>query len=206
MSAIASLIHRRPTTALDDFKASPLLFLARRVYAWTQSSVPALPAQQSPTDIRVVCISDTHNTHGTQPLLPPGDVLLHAGDLTQSGTLPELCNALAWLSVQFHPVKVLIAGNHDGALAEPETRAYIRRTYPVLTYLENDVVEVTVRGRTLRIYGSPYTPQYGTWAFQYPRFRPPDPRPSGALSLSVVDAHHRPLRSGPRYHPGSTCS
>ena len=173
--------------ALDDFKASPLLFLARRVYAWTQSSVPALPAQQSPTDIRAVCIS---NTHGTQPLLPPGDVLLHAGDLTQSGTLPELCDALAWLSMQSHPVKVFIAGNHDGALAEPETRAYIHQAYPALTYLENDAVEVTVRGRTLRIYGSPYTPQYGTWAFQYPRFRPSDPRPSGALSLSVVDAHH----------------
>jgi predicted phosphohydrolase len=182
MSAISSLAHPRPTTAQwDDFKASPLLFLARRVYAWTQSPVPAPPTQQSPTDIRVVCISDTHNTHGTQPPLPAGDILLHAGDLTQSGTLPELCDVLAWLSVQSHPVKVFIAGNHDGALAEPETRAYIRQAYPALTYLENDAVEVTVRKRTLRIYGGPYTPQCGTWAFQYPRFLPSNPRLSGAL-------------------------
>merc|ERR1719414_881224 len=35
---------------------------------------------------RVVCISDTHNEHrGLR--LPPGDILLHAGDcLTESGT------------------------------------------------------------------------------------------------------------------------
>ncbi|KAH0826319.1 putative metallo-dependent phosphatase [Lanmaoa asiatica] len=174
---------------LDDLSASPSLFLARRVYAWTQSSDPIPSTQQSPADIRIVCIADTHNTHRTQPPLPPGDILLHAGDLTRSGTLPELCDALTWLSVQPHPIKMFIAGNHDGALAEPETRAYVREAYPALTYLENDVVEVTVRRRTLRIYGSPYTPQYGAWAFQYPRFRPSNPRFSSAL-LPVVDTHH----------------
>ena len=176
-------------TALADFKASPLLFLAHRVYAWTQPSVPVPPTEPSPTDIRVVCISDTHNTHGTQPPLPAGDILLHAGDLTQSGTLSELCDALAWLSVQPHPVKVFIAGNHDAALAEPETRAYVRQAYPALTYLENEVVQVTVQRHTLRIYGSPYTPQYGSWPFQYPRFRPTHPRLSGALS-PVGDVHY----------------
>ncbi|KAF8132946.1 metallophosphoesterase domain-containing protein 1 [Boletus edulis] len=82
-----------------------------------------------------VSITDIHNTHNAQPPLPGGDILLHAGDLTQS---------------------------------EPETRAYICQAYPALTYLENDVAQVTVRHHTLRIYGSPYTPQYGTWAFQYP--------------------------------------
>ena len=176
-------------TALADFKASPLLFLAHRVYAWTQPSVPVPPTEPSPTDIRVVCISDTHNTHGTQPPLPAGDILLHAGGLTQSGTLSELCDALAWLSVQPHPVKVFIAGNHDAALAEPETRAYVRQAYPALTYLENEVVQVTVQRHTLRIYGSPYTPQYGSWPFQYPRFRPTHPRLSGALS-PVGDVHY----------------
>ena len=189
MSGLDSILHRRPPTALDDFKASPLLFLARRVYAWTQYPVPSPPTHSSPTDIRVVCISDTHNTHGTQPPLPPGDILLHAGDLTQSGTLLELCDALAWLSVQPHLVKIFIAGNHDGALAEPETRAYIRQAYPALVYLDNDVADVTVRRHTLRIYGSPYTPQHGTWAFQYPRFRPSTPHLSSAL-LPMVDAHH----------------
>ncbi|KAF8132916.1 metallophosphoesterase domain-containing protein 1 [Boletus edulis] len=182
-----SLLRRRPTAVLDDLRASPLLFLARRVYAWTQSPPPVPHDQPSPTDIRVVCIADTHNTHSAQPPLPEGDILLHAGDLTQSGTLPELCDALAWLSVQPHPIKIFIGGNHDGALAEPETRAYIRQAYPALTYLENDVVQVTVRHHTLRIYGSPYTPQYGIWAFQYPRFPPSHPHLSNAVH--TVDHH-----------------
>lgn len=189
MPAMDSFIHRRLPTALDDFRTSPFLFLAHRVYAWTQSPVPTPPIFPSSTDIRVVCIADTHNTHDTHPPLPTGDILLHAGDLTQSGTLSELCDALAWLSVQPHAVKIFVAGNHDRALAESETRAYIRQTYPTLIYLENDVVEVSVRGHTLRIYGSPYTPQHGTWAFQYPRFRPPNPRLSGAI-LPALDPNH----------------
>lgn len=177
---------------MDDLRASPLLFLARRVYAWTQSPAPVPPTVQSPTDIRIVCIADTHNTHSAQPPLPPGDILLHAGDLTQSGTLPELCDALAWLSAQSHLVKVFVAGNHDAALTEPETRAYIRTAYPTLTYLDNDVAQVTVRSHTLRIYGSPYTPQDGARSFQYPRFHPFNPRHflAGALpSLAMADAY-----------------
>ncbi|KAL8924204.1 MAG: hypothetical protein Q9208_004168 [Pyrenodesmia sp. 3 TL-2023] len=60
--------------------------------------------------IDVVCISDTH---GTQPSIPPGDLLLHAGDLTQWGTFAEIQAQLDWLSAQPHEYKVLIAGNHD---------------------------------------------------------------------------------------------
>ena len=30
-----------------------------------------------------------------------------------------------------------------------------------------------MRGRTLRIYGSPYTPQHGSWVFQYPKVHAP---------------------------------
>lgn len=71
---------------------------------------------------------------------------------------------LSW--VQPHPIKVFIVGNHDSgdALAKPETRACIRQPYPALTYLENDVVEVISRRHSLRICGSPYTPQYSTYA------------------------------------------
>lgn len=40
---------------------------------------------------RFVCISDTHN----QTLkLPKGDVLIHAGDLTNQGSFPEARTAL----------------------------------------------------------------------------------------------------------------
>lgn len=46
--------------------------------------------------VRFVCISDTHN----QTLrLPKGDVLVHAGDLTNQGTFSEVNKYLALLSI-----------------------------------------------------------------------------------------------------------
>ncbi|KAM6503115.1 metallophosphoesterase domain containing protein [Amanita muscaria] len=163
--SLDDIIHRRDATAWDRFISSPLIFLARWLYAApsTASSTPdKLP-------IRLVCISDTHNTHHTQPHLPEGDILIHAGDLTQSGTDHELDDALAWLDSHPHPHKLFIAGNHDVALASPQTLA---RIPPSLTYLENSSIELTISGRKLRIYGSPCTPKHGSWPFQYPRVHP----------------------------------
>lgn len=41
------------------------------------------PAPLHLNQIKVICISDTH---GNQPPIPPGDLLVHAGDLTEVGT------------------------------------------------------------------------------------------------------------------------
>jgi len=35
--------------------------------------------------MRVVCVSDTHSMHRTLGTIPDGDVLVHAGDFTQTG-------------------------------------------------------------------------------------------------------------------------
>ncbi|KAH6687363.1 metallophosphoesterase domain-containing protein [Plectosphaerella plurivora] len=123
--------------------------------------------------VTVVCISDTHND---QPSIPGGDILIHAGDLTQSGTFEELDAALRWLSSQPHPVKIVVAGNHDILLdakqdIEPRSAA-IRASLPWhgITYLQNqDTIVTCPNGRRLHIYGSPLTPRYGNWAFQYPK-------------------------------------
>jgi predicted phosphodiesterase len=41
--------------------------------------------------IRIVCISDTHNAApGEGYTLPKGDILIHAGDLTNNGQPKEL--------------------------------------------------------------------------------------------------------------------
>ncbi|KAK2467215.1 hypothetical protein APHAL10511_000764 [Amanita phalloides] len=162
--SLDDIIHRQDATAWDRFISSPLIFLARWLYA-APSATSSSTSDKLP--IRLVCISDTHNTHHAQPHLPEGDILIHAGDLTQSGTDHELDDALAWLSSHPHPHKIFIAGNHDVALASPQTLA---RIPPGLTYLENSFIELTLRsGRQLRIYGSPYTPKHGSWPFQYPR-------------------------------------
>ena len=63
-----------------------------------------------------VCVSDTHNLHGTLPTLPQGDVLLHAGDFTMRGKPEEVQRFAEWWHAQPHPQKVVIAGNHDFCL------------------------------------------------------------------------------------------
>lgn len=57
----------------------------------------------------------------TQPELPDGDLLLHAGDLTQSGSFEELQMQIDWLHSQPRKFKVVIAGNHDLCL-DPSKR------------------------------------------------------------------------------------
>ena len=62
--------------------------------------------------LRVVCLADTHGRF-SHLRIPRGDVLIHAGDLTSTGSLPELGVGLAWLGTLPHRHKILVAGNHD---------------------------------------------------------------------------------------------
>lgn len=74
--------------------------------------------------IRIICISDTHNKI---PPLPPGDILVHAGDLTTHGTFDEVQAQLRWLSSQPHTHKIVIAGNHDIVLDEASDTRFLTR-------------------------------------------------------------------------------
>ena len=171
-----ALFNRQPPTLWEQFKSSPLFFLSRRLYT---PPTQFIDKHRRSDKIHIVCISDTHNTHNSQPPVPNGDILIHAGDLTVSGTKLELDNVLSWLESQPHPHKFFIGGNHDTCLAvTPEIHEYISSTYPSLTYLQDSSTQVTIRGRTLRIYGSPYTPQHGSWVFQYPKVHAPWYSPS----------------------------
>jgi predicted phosphodiesterase len=58
---------------------------------------------------RIVCISDTHNQ---TPRLPRGDVLIHAGDLTNQGSYSELKKTVQWIEKQDFEAKILIAGTY----------------------------------------------------------------------------------------------
>jgi 3',5'-cyclic AMP phosphodiesterase CpdA len=136
--------------------------------------------------IRIVCISDTHNTApGEGFMLPKGDILIHAGDLTNQGTLPEFRKAVAWLEKADYAVKIVVAGNHDLSLdekyslkhssgwrveAEPvaECQKLVREAKGV-TYLDHASATIRVHDTELRVFGSPYSPDRGkqNWAFQY---------------------------------------
>ncbi|VDM38398.1 unnamed protein product [Toxocara canis] len=64
--------------------------------------------------VRFVCIADTHEKLGKiMGRIPPGDVLIHAGDLTNFGDRHELIKFNDLIGCLPHKYKVVIAGNHD---------------------------------------------------------------------------------------------
>lgn len=68
-------------------------------------------------DLRVVCISDTHGLHrNMMHEIPQGDVLIHAGDFTDTGTRQEVIDFNDYLGELSHPYKIVIAGNHESIL------------------------------------------------------------------------------------------
>lgn len=61
---------------------------------------------------RFVCISDTHNASpGGAFKLPKGDVLIHAGDLTNQGSEQELKKTIKWIEESDFEAKIVIAGS-----------------------------------------------------------------------------------------------
>ncbi|KAJ3484134.1 hypothetical protein NLG97_g7131 [Lecanicillium saksenae] len=165
-------------TRWQRFRRNPALFLAQHLYPYRATKELHNSAQDA---VSVVCISDTHNT---RPNVPDGDLLLHAGDLTIGGSYVELQAQLDWLNTLPHRYKVVIAGNHD-LLLDP---AFVDRSpdriyegegtsrgdldWGTVLYLNNTATTLTFfNGRSIKVYGSPWTPMFGNWAFQYPEVR-----------------------------------
>ena len=111
---------------------------------------------------RLVCVSDNH---GNFPKLPGGEILIHAGDLTPSGTQDQLIRGLDWLAHQSHDLKILVPGNHDWIFQrEPEkARALCEERDIVL------LVDESYRSHGLWFYGSPWQPAFCDWAFNLKR-------------------------------------
>lgn len=110
--------------------------------------------------MRIVAISDTHGLH-TEITLPPGDVLVHAGDITQRGESAAIQDFVRWFGAQHFKHKIFIAGNHDfWAEQEPEKMQDLAHEAGV-HYLCGS--GVTLDG--VHFWGSPCTPQFMDWAF-----------------------------------------
>ncbi|KAK4157520.1 Metallo-dependent phosphatase-like protein [Chaetomidium leptoderma] len=148
------------------------------------SSTPPRPTRRT----RIVCIGDTHN--GTVKL-PKGDVLIHAGDLTNQGSYSELSKAVQWLEKADFEAKIVIAGNHDITLdgdfysrhgssfhnqnpQDPAKCLSLFTSSRTITYLQQSSATIRLThpegpGTEFTVFGSPYSPEYGTCAFTYPR-------------------------------------
>lgn len=112
--------------------------------------------------VRVVVVSDTHNRHNSFEI-PPGDVLIHCGDMTNRGSAPELREVDTWFARQPHTHKLAICGNMDQRLESCASREVRQRFLPSARYIEDEEIEVA----GLRVYGSPWSPKYcGAWQYR----------------------------------------
>ena len=123
--------------------------------------------------MRITFISDTHTKHTqiTQDL-PGGDLLIHAGDLMNSGYYwEEVYPFLDWFNnLGNYDHKVFIAGNHDRLFEdEPEKINGLLTGYKNIEYLRDKWLAVGDDERMVKIYGSPWQPEFYNWAFNLPR-------------------------------------
>ena len=112
-------------------------------------------------------------------------MLIHAGDFSNTGELSDLKSLIQWMSRLPHPIKIVIAGNHDVTCEEEyyeevgrhrfhsvrEDDAAVRsllRATNVFTYLEDEACEV----HGYKVFGAPWQPEFCDWAFNLPRGHP----------------------------------
>lgn len=115
--------------------------------------------------MRLVAISDTHEQH-TQIVLPEGDVLIHAGDITFRGEFPAIASFANWLKQQPHQHKVVIAGNHELTFETSARDIMVNLIREAgATYLQDSGCEID----GMLFWGSPWTPCYFNWAFNLNR-------------------------------------
>jgi len=146
----------------------------------------------SPNMVRFVCVSDTHSLiNRMKHPIPDGDVFIHAGDFTRLGDSNEIRTFNKFLGTLPHKHKIVIAGNHElsfdpnsecqvmtgftsmkiRAAVNPTTSKDLptptdpRALLTNCTYLEDCGTQVY----GLQIYGSPWQPEYGGWAFNLKR-------------------------------------
>ena len=136
--------------------------------------------------MRLVCISDTHSLHHEMlHELPKGDVLIHAGDLSNKGSEKDVTDFINWYkNIKGYDTKLFIAGNHDFSF---EKRLGVRYKGELdwldnllfeenlsqsdVTYLEDSfiTIETPEFSRPIKFYGSPWQPWFYDWAFNLPR-------------------------------------
>jgi len=117
--------------------------------------------------MKITFISDTHTMHNElNGQLPGGDILIHSGDFMNSGyskhDITEFCE---WFEAHDYKHKIFIAGNHDRMFENhPLESNTIVNKYDV-TYLQDD--EHLIDG--VKLYGTPWQPEFCNWAFNLPR-------------------------------------
>ncbi|KAL7812331.1 Metallo-dependent phosphatase [Trichoderma aethiopicum] len=172
-----------PTQSSSSTIKTRLLILSDTHSSIPPSDPPTITTQAALSNPKALADSPS----GFRSPLPEADVVLHCGDLTKRGRPEELQRTFSMLRELKAPLKLVIAGNHDLALDERlndkiyydpsnDLQAAHRKALQIAKEAEQDGVRYLTEGTytfnlpngsTLRIFASPWTPRYGTWAFQY---------------------------------------
>ena len=125
---------------------------------------------------RITFLSDTHGKHKQiTSHLPGGDILIHAGDISSMGYPREIKDFCKWFNgIEGYTNKIFIAGNHDwGFINHIDKVNDILEKYDDITYLQDDLYlagqDETDYNDMIKIYGSPWQPEFYNWAFNLPR-------------------------------------
>lgn len=125
--------------------------------------------------IKIACWSDPHQTH-KNIIIPECDISLCGGDISHTGTKEEVIDFLDWYALQFQIThRVMIPGNHDLSFDPNKGYAGLRPQwlndaldrYPNVHCL----IHQEFMSHGLKIFGSPYTPEFFPeyWAFNRKR-------------------------------------
>lgn len=117
--------------------------------------------------MKIVTISDTHQHH-KKLVMPEGDLLIHSGDFSYHGEEKEVRLFLDWMEEQDYKNKILILGNHETGLEKlPFQQVQDMVESRGIRLLHNSWC--LIEGYT--IYGTPYVPTFGSWAYMEPEHR-----------------------------------
>jgi len=115
--------------------------------------------------MKIFAFSDTHTYHN-QLNIPEVDLIIFVGDCSNKHNIYEneleVRNFLEWYRVLPCENKIFIAGNHDGSICKKLIR---KEEYPELIWLEHESANI----EGLNIFGSPFSPRFGDWAYMYKR-------------------------------------
>lgn len=113
-------------------------------------------------------VSDTHGFHHNLKVPTDVDMVIHCGDCSNTHNphlnYVEVTNFMDWFDWLDIKHKIFVPGNHDTSI---EAGLVDLTQYKSITPLIHELV--TIEG--LKIFGSPYTPRYGDWAFMKNRNR-----------------------------------
>lgn len=94
--------------------------------------------------------------------LGSGDILVHCGDFTRHGDLPETRDFARFMAKQDYTHKMVIAGNHDWCFENTfrEEATACLHNHGII-YLNDSGAEID----GIKFWGSPVQPEFFEWAF-----------------------------------------